>query len=74
MKCVQVSVGPDLAGGWSAHFEDRNAGPYHSRDFALRVAIIEALRLRGAGRAARVSVYDEGGSVCAEQCLCKEFR
>lgn len=53
--------------------DSRAAGPYATRDFALRVAIAEALRLRATGRGIRIAVQDTDGTICAEQCLCKRF-
>jgi hypothetical protein len=72
MQCAQYSVYP-ASGGWLAHLDDREAGPYCSRDIALRVAIFEVLSLRKTGQSARVTVKDAGGNVCAERCLCERF-
>ena len=38
---------------WVAHLEGGPAGPFADQDVALRVAILEALRLRRLGRPAR---------------------
>ena len=73
MTCTQYLVRPDSSGGWTAQLDCRAAGPYASRDLALRVAIAEALQLRAEGRNVRVTVQDADGENCAERCLCSRF-
>lgn len=73
MGCTQYLVYPDISGGWTAHLEFREAGPYSSRDLALRVAITEALQLRAEGRDVRITVQDASGENRAERCLCLGF-
>ena len=73
MDCTQYCVYPASVGGWLVRLNAGEIGPYHSRDMALRVAILDVLRERHSGRAARVTVKDERGAVCAERCLCDRF-
>jgi hypothetical protein len=73
MDCTLFLVLPDKAGGWFSRLEERTAGPYATRDMALRVAIAEALQLRAAGRGVRIAVQDEDGTSRAEQCMCQRF-
>lgn len=73
MDCAQYCVYPAEVGGWLARLDQREAGPYNSRDMALRVAISEILRRRKQGEAARLTVKDARGDVCAERCLCKQY-
>jgi hypothetical protein len=73
MDCAEYRVYPANAGGWFAQLNHREAGPYNSLDMALRVAISEILRRRKSGQAARLTVKDARGAVCAERCLCKLF-
>jgi hypothetical protein len=70
MDCTQYLVLPCEPGGRMTRLDSRAAGPYATRDFALRVAIAEALRLRAAGRGIRIAA---DGTICAEQCLCQRF-
>jgi len=60
-------------GEWIAHLETGPAGPFMDRELALKVAVIEAARLRGLGQPARVAVADENGEVLAVRCLCEHF-
>ena len=48
-ECTPYVVGPFDAGGWMTRLESRAAGPYVTREFALRVAIAEALQFRAGG-------------------------
>ena len=74
MACTEYLIRPCETGGWMSRLETREAGPYATRDFALRVAVADALRVRAAGREVRIAVQDAGGAVCAERCLCERFR
>ena len=56
-----------------AHLESGPAGPFMNQEIALRVAVIEALRLRRLGKAARVVVMDHSRDVQLERCLCEPF-
>jgi hypothetical protein len=73
MGCTQYLVYPAASGSWKARLKSREAGPYASRDLALRVAIVEALHLRNTDRRVRITVEDARGHVCAEHCLCRRF-
>jgi hypothetical protein len=73
LTCTQYRVRPDSSGSWTAQIDCREAGPYASRDLALRVAITEALQLRAEGRAVRITVQDADGETCVERCLCSRF-
>jgi hypothetical protein len=73
MDCTEYLVHPCEAGGWMSRLESREAGPYATRDFALRVAVADALRMRAAGCDVRIAVQDADGAVCAERCLCERF-
>jgi len=64
---------PTPSGEWIAQLEHGPAGPFVSRDIALQVAAIEAMRLRHLNRPARITVTRADGSVFAERCLCHEF-
>ena len=72
-ECTQYVVLPCDVGGWMTRLESRAAGPYVTREFALRVAIAEALQLRGAGGKVRITVQDARGAVSAERCLRDRF-
>ena len=54
--------------------ENARLGPYPSEAIAVRVAISGAVQCREQDQSARVSVYDRSGNVCAEYCLCKDFK
>jgi hypothetical protein len=73
MSCVPCIVAPASKTEWVAHLENGSVGPFFSRDVALQVAIIEALRLRRLGQSARVIVAGENGEACAQRCLCQRF-
>jgi hypothetical protein len=73
MDCAQYCVYPAKVGGWLAQLEHREAGPYCSRDMALRVALLEIFRMRKKGQAARLTVKDSRGEICTERCLCNLF-
>jgi hypothetical protein len=78
MTCLQCNVFPAKNGGWLAHVENREVGPYISQELALQVAIAAALQLRRLGGAARVTVRDCDGNICAEhccaeRCLCEQL-
>jgi hypothetical protein len=73
LTCTQYRVYPDSSGGWTAQLDCRAAGPYASRDLALRVAVTEALQLRAEGRKVRITVQDADGETCVERCLCSRF-
>ena len=68
--CLDCCVFPGR-GGWMARLQAGEAGPFITRDIALRVAINDALHARHSGLSARVSVQDPDGSVRAERCLCE---
>ena len=67
--CFECYVRPCDDGGWMARTEVGITGPYMSLDFALRVAVSEALRIRGAGRMARIAVLDCNSVRRAKQCV-----
>jgi hypothetical protein len=68
MNCRQcrVALGDK---GWIAETEKGEAGPYASEDTALRVAVAEVMRLRRAGRAARIALRNAQGDL-RDICLC----
>ena len=70
-ECI---VGPAARGGWIVRLSAREAGPYASRDIALRVAVVEALHLQRANRAARIIVRNSRGAICAEYNLHQSSR
>ncbi len=67
--CFECSVRPHDNGGWVATTQVGVTGPYMSLDFALRIAIADALMIRGAGGAARVAVLDANSVPRAAQCV-----
>jgi len=69
-ECTQYVVRPCDAGGWTSCLKTRAAGPYVTREFALRVAIAEALQFRAGGGKVRITVQNARGTVGAERCLC----
>jgi hypothetical protein len=69
-KCAKCLVEPSGADGWVANTEGGEAGPYLSRDIALRVAVADVKAFRKSGRSVRLVVKDEARRVCAERCLC----
>lgn len=73
MTCIVCSVIP-VQGGWIVERENVRVGLYQSDDIALSVAVREGLQLREQEQPARVSVRDCSGCVCAEYCLCKDFK
>jgi len=73
MDCVACIVFPTSKQEWMAQLENGSVGPFISRDIALQVATIEALRLRRSDRPVRVVVTAQDGSVRAERCLCRRF-
>ena len=74
MSCTQYSVHPDPSGGWTAHLESRDAGPYASRDLALRVAALQAVRLFATSQSVCIAVEDARGELCAGLCVCERFQ
>ncbi len=68
-ECFECSVRPHDNGGWVAKTQAGITGPYMSLDFALRVAVTDALMIRGTGGAARVTVLDANSAPRAEQCI-----
>jgi hypothetical protein len=73
MSCSVCTVFPTSRQEWMANLENGPAGPFMNRDLALKVAVVEAMRLRRSNRAARIVVRNEDGRVCAERCLCRAF-
>jgi len=73
MSCIPCIVSPTSKKEWMAHLESGPAGPFMNQEIALRVAVIEALRLRRLGKAARVVVMDHNRDVRLERCLCQPF-
>ena len=73
MDCVACNVFPTSRREWMAQLENGAAGPFMSQDIALRIATLEALRLRRLNRAARVVVRTQDGAICAERCPCQQF-
>jgi len=73
MNCIPCIVFPTSQAQWMAHLENGPAGPFMCQDLALRVAIIEATRLRKLGRSARLVVSTKDGCISAERCLCERF-
>jgi hypothetical protein len=73
MDCVTCIVFPTSKQEWMAQLENGSVGPFMSRDIALQVAAIEALRLRQLDRPARLVVAAHDGTVCAERCICRRF-
>ena len=73
MPCDAYSVIP-VEGGWVVELENVRLGPYQGDDIALRVAVTEALQQRRQGQSAKVSVKDRYGDICAEYCLCNDFK
>jgi hypothetical protein len=71
--CTEYLVFPGESGSWLSRLAEREAGPYATRDMALRVAITDALQLRAAGRGVRITVQDARGNTCAVRCLCERF-
>jgi hypothetical protein len=60
--------------GWMVEYDSKRQGPYQSHDTALRVAVAEALAFRRKGKPVRISALNRDGSVCAEYCLCADFK
>jgi len=73
MDCIECMVFPLSSGDWVAHLDNGPAGPFFDADIALKLAVSEALRLREANRAARVTVRAPDGAVRAQRCLCQQF-
>ena len=73
MECTVCSV-ISVKGSWFADCGTTRHGPYMSNGIALRVATGEALALYRKQLPARVSVQDDAGCVCAEYCLCTNFK
>ena len=73
MSCVPCTVVHD-AMGWMVQCESAYRGPYQSHEIALRVALADALTRRRSGQRARVSAKNHNGDVCAEYCLCANFK
>jgi hypothetical protein len=73
MTCIVCSVIP-VEDGWTVERDNVRLGLYQSDDLALRAAVTKGLQLREQEQPARVSVRDRGGNVCAEYCLCKDFK
>lgn len=73
MNCVPCLVKPSAHSGWVAQIDDKEFGPYLSRDMALKVAIADALARRQTGCPASVIVTDADGTVRAQRCLCTSF-
>ena len=73
MACVVCAVIP-AKNGWAVERESARQGPYQTHDIALRVALAEALAFRRKGQPVRVSAQNCDGSVCAEYCLCADFK
>ena len=68
MDCKRCQVAHG-AQGWTAQTEKGEAGPYATQDMAMRVAVSEVLRLRRAGRAARLPLRNARGDL-RDICLC----
>jgi hypothetical protein len=73
LGCKKYIVCPSNRGGWIAKIETREAGPYASRDLALRVAVAEAGRLHTPDQPICIVVEDARGEVCAARCICLPF-
>ena len=54
--------------------DSHEAGPYFSHALAMQVAVARALENRARTGPVRVSVLDARGEVCAERCLCAQFK
>jgi hypothetical protein len=73
MDCVACIVFPTSKQEWMAQLESGSVGPFLTRDIAVQVAAIEALRLRQLDRPVRVVVAAHDGTVRAERCVCRRF-
>jgi hypothetical protein len=63
-----------LGSGWIAECGKIRQGPYLSKGMAFRVAASEAQALRRHGQNVKITIQDETGAVCAEYCLCRQFK
>jgi hypothetical protein len=73
LACKKYIVCPSDRGGWIAKIEIREAGPYASRDLALKIAVAEAGRLRAPDQPICLVVEDARGEICAARCICPPF-
>ena len=73
MDCTACIVFPTSRQEWMAQLESGSVGPFMSRDIAVQVAAIEALRLRQMERQVRIVVAANDGTVRAERCMCRRF-
>jgi len=73
MDCTRVLVRPVSRLGWVIEDGAREMGPYHCREMALRIAILEALSVRRAGQPVRVAIENDEGTTVAKRCLCSSF-
>jgi hypothetical protein len=73
LACQNFFVCPSPLGGWIAKLGAREAGPYASRDLALRVVVAEAGQARSADQHIRIIVEDASGEVSAARCTCHTF-
>jgi len=73
MDCTACIVFPTSRQEWMAQLESGSVGPFMSRDIAVQVAAIEALRLRQLDRQVRVVVAAPDGTIRAARCMCRRF-
>jgi hypothetical protein len=73
LGCKKYIVCPSDRGGWIAKIENREAGPYVSRDLALQVAVSEAGQSHTPGQPICIVVEDARGEVSAARCICLLF-
>ena len=73
MSCNVFSV-IARRGAWFVGNGSVYQGPYMSNGIAIQVATSEALALRRKQIPARVSVQDSADRICAEYCLCADFK
>jgi hypothetical protein len=55
--------------GWFVDHDGPRQGPYQDQDFALQVAVVEAMSLARQGARPKLAVQDNSGVVKAEMCL-----
>ena len=71
--CQKFVVRPSALGGWVANLGNREAGPYVSRDLALRVAVAEVSQIRSVDQHVCIIIEDTKGEVSAARCTCRAF-
>jgi hypothetical protein len=73
MTCNVYSVIP-VDGDWFVECGKIRRGPYLSNGIALSVAVSEAQALCRDGKASKISVQDNRGTISVEYCLCANLK